>query len=96
LMRVSGKSGEGVMDLLDAVVERIPAPAGDPAAPLKALIYNSHFDTYKGVVVYIRLMDGTIKPGSRVKLMRTGREYVITEMGQFRPEMVKCDELSAG
>src|SRR4029079_5108301 len=63
VMRVSGKSGEGVDELLAGVVERIPAPSGNPDAPIKALIYNSHFDTYKGVVVYIRLMDGRIKPG---------------------------------
>ncbi len=96
VMRVSGKAGLGIEEMLATIVERIPPPPGDPAAPLKALIYNSHFDTYKGVVVYIRLMDGTIKPGSRVKLMRTGREYVITEMGQFRPGMENCAELSAG
>src|SRR5262249_39736913 len=68
----------------------------NPTAPVKALIYNSHFDTYKGVVVYIRMMDGTLKIGQKVKLMRTGREYAITELGQFRPEMQKCDELAAG
>jgi GTP-binding protein LepA len=96
VMRVSGKAGIGIEDMLAAVVERIPAPSGDPTAPVKALIYNSHFDTYKGVVVYIRMMDGTIKPGTKVKFMRAGREYAITEMGQFRPGMEKCDELSAG
>ncbi|MBP3953715.1 translation elongation factor 4 [Gemmata sp. G18] len=96
VLRVSGKAGIGIEDMLAAIVERVPPPPGDPTAPVKALIYNSHFDTYKGVVVYIRMMDGLLKPGQRVKLMRTGREYVITEMGQFRPEMQKCDELSAG
>src|SRR5437764_1197984 len=96
VMRVSAKAGIGIEDLLAAVVERVPPPPGDVNAPLKALIYNSHFDTYKGVVVYIRMMDGSVKPGQRIKLMRAGREYVVTEMGQFRPEMVKCDELSAG
>jgi len=96
VLRVSGKSGEGVDELLAAVIERIPAPAGDPDAPVKALIYNSHFDTYKGVVVYIRMMDGRIKPGQKIKLMRTGRDYPITEIGQFRPGMEKCDELAAG
>jgi GTP-binding protein LepA len=96
VMRVSGKTGEGVDELLAAVIDRVPPPAGDPAAPVKALIYNSHFDTYKGVVVYIRMVDGVIKPGHKVKLMRTGREYTITEMGQFRPEPTKVEELSAG
>jgi GTP-binding protein LepA len=96
VMRVSGKTGEGVEGLMAAIVERVPPPPGDPAAPLKALIYNSHFDTYKGVVVYIRMMDGAVRIGQKIKLMRTGREYAITEIGQFRPEMQKCDELSAG
>ncbi|MBX9584641.1 MAG: translation elongation factor 4, partial [Gemmataceae bacterium] len=96
VLRVSAKAGIGIDELLAAVIERVPPPAGDPAAPLKALIYNSHFDTYKGVVVYIRVMDGTLKPGQKVKLMRTGREYAVTDMGQFRPDMTKCDELGAG
>jgi GTP-binding protein LepA len=96
VMRVSGKTGEGVEDLLGAVIDRVPPPPGNPEAPLKALIYNSHFDTYKGVVVYIRMVDGSIKLGQKIKLMRTGREYAITEIGQFRPEMQKCDALSAG
>jgi GTP-binding protein LepA len=96
VMRVSGKTGDGVDELMAAIIERVPPPAGDPAAPVKALIYNSHFDTYKGVVVYIRMVDGTVKPGQKIKLMRTGREYLISEMGQFRPEMTKCAELSAG
>src|SRR6266536_1493586 len=71
VLRVSAKAGIGIEDLLAAVIDRVPQPAGDPAAPLKALIYNSHFDTYKGVVVYVRVMDGTLKPGQRIKLMRT-------------------------
>ena len=96
VMKVSAKAGLGIEDLLAAIVERVPPPAGDPAAPLKALIYNSHFDVYKGVVVYIRMIDGNLKMGQRIKFMRGGREYVLTDMGQFRPGMVKCDELSAG
>lgn len=96
VLRVSAKAGLGIDELLAAVVERIPSPAGDPDAPLKALIYNSHFDTYKGVVVYCRLMDGTVKPGQKVRLMRTGREFAVTEVGRFRPGMEKCDSLAAG
>ena len=96
VLRVSAKAGIGIEGLLDAVIDRVPPPAGDPEAPLKALIYNSHFDTYKGVVVYVRVMDGVLRPGQKVKLMRTGREYAVTEMGQFRPDMTRCDELSAG
>jgi GTP-binding protein LepA len=96
VLKVSAKAGLGIEELMAAVIDRVPPPAGDPEAPLKALIYNSHFDTYKGVVVYVRLMDGTLKPGQRIKLMRTGREYVVTEMGQFRPGMTKVEELAAG
>jgi len=96
VMRVSAKAGLGIEELLAAVVERVPPPVGDPAAPLKALIYNSHFDTYKGVVVYCRFMDGAVKVGQKVRLMRTGREYAVTEVGQFRPGMEKCDGLAAG
>ena len=96
VMKVSAKAGLGITELLDVIVERVPAPAGDPAAPLKALIYNSHFDVYKGVVVYIRMIDGNLKMGQRIKFMRGGREYVLTDMGQFRPGMTKCEELAAG
>ena len=96
VLAVSGKTGQGVDELIQAVIDRVPAPSGDPAAPLKALIYNSHFDTYKGVVVYIRMIDGELKPGQRIKFMRNGREYVIIEMGQFRPGATKCDALGAG
>ena len=96
-MKVSAKAGIGIVeDLLDVIVERVPPPAGSVDGTLKALIYNSHFDTYKGVVVYIRMIDGSMKIGQRVKMMRSGREYVVVDMGQFRPGMTKCDELTAG
>ncbi len=96
VLKVSARAGLGIEDLMGAVIDRVPAPSGNPDAPLKALIYNSHFDTYKGVVVYIRMIDGSIKAGQRIKLMRAGREYVVTEMGQFRPDPTKIDELGAG
>ncbi len=96
VLKCSAKAGLGIEELMAAVIDRVPAPNGKPDEPLKALIYNSHFDTYKGVVVYIRMIDGSLKPGQRIKLMRTGREYVVTEMGQFRPEPTKIDELGAG
>ena len=96
VIMVSAKSGIGIEAALDTVVERIPAPTGDPEAPLKALIYNCHFDTFKGAVVYVRIYEGTLKPGQRIKSMRTGRESVVQEIGQFRPEPTKCDELAAG
>ncbi|MEO2088297.1 MAG: translation elongation factor 4, partial [Gemmataceae bacterium] len=96
VLAVSGKTGQGVDELMAAVIDRVPPPSGDPAAPLKALIYNSHFDTYKGVVVYIRMIDGEIKLGQRIKMMRNGREYTVIEMGQFRPAATKCESLGAG
>jgi GTP-binding protein LepA len=96
VLRCSAKTGQGVDDVMAAIIERIPAPAGDPEAPLKALVFNSHFDTNKGVVVYIRLKDGSIRVGQKIKLMRDGREYTVTDLGQFRPGMTPCQELSAG
>ena len=96
VMRVSAKAGIGIEELLAAVIDRVPPPKGDPDAPLKALVYNSHFDTYKGVVVYCRLMDGQVRPGQKVKMMRSGREFTVIEVGQFRPGMTKCDGLAAG
>jgi GTP-binding protein LepA len=96
VLRASGKTGQGVEEVLQAIVERIPAPPGDPQAPLKALVYNSHFDTYKGVVIYVRVKEGVLRKGQRIKLMRGGTEHEVTELGQFRPTPTACDALSTG
>jgi GTP-binding protein LepA len=96
VLRCSAKAGIGIEEILGAIVDRIPPPPGDPAAPLQALVYNSHFDTYKGVVVYVRIKNGTLKKGERVKLMRDGTEYDVTDIGRFRPGMTSCEELSVG
>src|SRR5205823_2518924 len=96
VLRASGKAGLGIDEVLQAIVDRIPAPVGDPDAPLQALVYNSHFDTYKGVVVYVRVMQGTLRKGQRIKLMRGGTEHEVIELGQFRPAMTVCEQLSAG
>ena len=96
VMKVSAKAGLGIEELLGVIIDRVPSPSGDLAAPLKALVYNSHFDSYKGVVAYIRVMDGEIKPGMRIRMMRANREYVVTEVGQFRPGQEKCESLGAG
>jgi GTP-binding protein LepA len=96
VLRVSAKTGLGMDDLMAAVIERIPPPQGSVEQPLRALVYNSHFDTYKGVVVYVRVMDGQLRVGQKVRFMRTGREFVVTEVGRFRPGMTRCEELSAG
>jgi GTP-binding protein LepA len=96
VLRASGKTGEGVDEVLAAIIERIPPPAGNTDNPLQALVYNSHFDTYKGVVVYVRVKDGVLRVGQRVRLMRGGTEHVVTEMGQFRPAPTAVTQLAAG
>jgi GTP-binding protein LepA len=96
VLRASGKTGQGVDGVLQAIIERIPAPSGSPTAPLQALVYNSHFDTYKGVVIYVRIMEGALRKGERIRLMRGGTEHEVTELGQFRPAPTVCDELTAG
>jgi GTP-binding protein LepA len=95
-LKASGKTGLGVPGVLAAIIERVPPPPGDPTAPLKALIYNCHFDTYKGVVVYVRVMEGSIRVGQKIKLMRGNTDHTVLEIGQFRPGMVACQELTTG
>src|SRR5437667_8362145 len=96
VLRVSAKAGLGIDEVLQAIITRVPAPAGRPDQPLRALVYNSHFDTYKGVVVYVRVKEGVLKKGQRVKLMRGGNEFEVAEIGQFRPAQTVCGELVAG
>ena len=95
--RISAKTGDHVEDVLEAVVEKIPAPKGDADAPLKALIFDSVYDPYKGVIVFVRVMDGTVKPGTRIRMMATGAEADVVETGFFGAgQFIPCDELSAG
>jgi GTP-binding protein LepA len=96
VLHASGKTGAGVDDVLAAIIERIPPPPGKPTDPLKALVYNSHFDTYKGVVVYIRVVDGVLNKGQKIRLMRGSKEFEVSDVGQFRPAPTLCDTLSAG
>lgn len=96
VLKISAKVGTGVDELIEAIIERIPPPEGEVDAPLKALIFDSHFDTYKGVVVYIRIFDGTIKPGDKIKFMSTQKEFEVEEVGIFKLKMEKTDKLSAG
>jgi GTP-binding protein LepA len=96
VLHASGKTGIGVDEVLAAIIERIPPPPGDPKAPLKALVYNSHFDTYKGVVVYVRVKDGVLRKGQTIRLMRGGVEHIVSDVGQFRPAPTAVDYLSAG
>ena len=92
----SAKTGIGIEDILEQVVEKVPAPNGDPEAPLKALIFDSFYDAYRGVVVYIRVVDGTIKVGDKIKMMATGNEFEVTEVGVLHPKAQPMDELTVG
>jgi len=94
---ISAKRGVGIDDVLEHIVSDIPAPKGDPDAPLRALIFDSQYDAYKGVIVYIRVMDGLLSKDMDIRLMSTGAEYRIVEIGHMRPVgMEPCDVLSAG
>ncbi|AGE23094.1 translation elongation factor 4 [Geobacillus zalihae] len=92
----SAKVGIGIEEILEKIVEKIPAPSGDPDAPLKALIFDSLYDPYRGVVAYVRVVDGTVKPGQRIKMMSTGKEFEVTEVGVFTPKQKVVDELTVG
>ncbi|HEY7364594.1 MAG TPA: translation elongation factor 4 [Methylomirabilota bacterium] len=95
-LAISAKHGTGVPEVLEAIVSRIPPPTGDPAAPLKALVFDSFYDSYQGVVVYLRLRDGRVRAGTRILLMSNGRAYDVQQLGVFTPEMRQVEELSAG
>ncbi len=92
----SGKTGEGVTDVLEAIVSRVGAPQGDPDAPLRALIFDSKYDSYKGVVAYVRIQDGAVRENERVRLMGTGVDVDVLEVGFFSPELRKAGSLAVG
>ncbi|MER3473518.1 MAG: elongation factor 4 [Armatimonadota bacterium] len=92
----SAKEGIGTEEILEAVVHKIPPPRGNPNAPLRALIFDSHFDPYLGVVVYVRVVDGVVRPGMRIRFMSTGREFEVTSVGFFTPRLQEGDELRTG
>ena len=95
-LECSAKTGVGVPEILEAIVERLPAPKGDPADPLKALIFDSWYDSYQGVVVLFRVIEGTIRLGDRIRLMNTGKEYEVLRLGVFSPEARDIPSLHAG
>lgn len=92
----SAKTGLGIEDVLEAIVAKVPAPSGDSGSPLKALVFDSKFDAYKGVVLYVRVIDGRIKPGMKIRMMATGAEFEVTEVGVFKPNLVNVDSLEVG
>jgi GTP-binding protein LepA len=92
----SGKTGEGVIEILEAIVARIPAPSGDPEAPLKALVFDSVYTSYQGVIPFIRVLEGSLKAGDKVKFWNTQKECIVDEVGVFRPALEKIGSLSAG
>ncbi|MGH7920056.1 MAG: translation elongation factor 4 [Candidatus Dormibacteraceae bacterium] len=92
----SAKSGEGVPEILEAIVAQVPPPGGDPERPLSALVFDSHYDAYRGVIVYVRVMDGEIRPGMRIRMMNTGSLHEVDEVGWFVPTLHAGQVLRAG
>ena len=96
IIRASGKTGMGVQEILNAIIDRVPAPKGDPEAPLQALIFDSVFNPFRGIIAYFKIVNGTIKPGDFVKFVATGKEYDADEIGVLKLDMAPRKELSAG
>ena len=93
---ISAKTGLNIKDVLDQVVEQIPAPVGDDEAPLQALIFDSYYDNYKGAVCLVRIKNGSVKTGTKIKMLQTGREFEVVEVGTFKPKIERGDILKAG
>jgi GTP-binding protein LepA len=95
-VRASAKAGIGIKEILESVVELVPPPSGDPDAPLRALIFDSHFDAYLGAVAYIRVIDGEVQPGTEIKMMATGHAFEVASVGTFSPRMRHAEKLNTG
>ncbi|HEX9741681.1 MAG TPA: translation elongation factor 4 [Nitrospiraceae bacterium] len=93
---ISAKEGRGIKEVLDAIITRIPPPSGDSAKPLKALVFDSWFDNYQGVIVLTRVLDGQVKPGMKIRAMSNNRTFEVMEVGQFTPKRTKTDQLGTG
>ena len=96
ILALSAKTGQGVPDVFRAIIDRVPHPSGDPSGPLRALIFDSKFDDYQGVITYVRVVDGALKVGQKIRLMAGGTDHEVTGLGQFRPREIACDELGVG
>lgn len=96
ILLASGKTGQGVKEVLDAIVERVPAPKGDPNAPLQALIFDSVFNSFRGIIAYFKVVNGAIRTGDRVKFFNTGKEYVADEVGALKMKLCARDEIACG
>jgi GTP-binding protein LepA len=96
ILRISGKTGEGVADVLEELIARVPAPSGDVEGPPRALIFDSEFDQYRGVIAYIRVVDGVFRKGEAIRAMATGTQADIDDIGVFSPQMMPTDQLAAG
>ncbi|MBE6231921.1 MAG: translation elongation factor 4 [Bacteroidales bacterium] len=96
ILLASGKTGQGVREVLDAIVERVPAPVGDPDAPLQALIFDSVFNSFRGIIAYFKVVNGSIRPGDKVKFVSTGKEYVADEIGVLKMKMHPRKEIPCG
>ncbi|TWT98230.1 translation elongation factor 4 [Stieleria varia] len=95
-IRVSAKTGQGVEALIDAIIEHVPAPTGDPSAVLQAMVFDSNYDDYRGAITYVRIMQGTVRKGQKIRFLRAGANHEIVELGQFAPARQPCEELHAG
>ena len=96
VIRASAKTGIGIDDLLAAIIDRIPPPQGDPEKVLQAMIFDSHYDSYRGVITYVRIIDGTVTKGQKIRFLKTGVTHEVLDLGQFVPQRRSCDQLAAG
>lgn len=96
IILASGKEGQGIEEIIKAIIEKVPSPRGSQNSSLRCLVFDSYYDTYRGVVVYVRVVDGEVRPEDKVKFFATGKVYEVVEVGVFKPDMTKTDMLSAG
>jgi len=96
VLRVSGKAGLGIAELLEALITRVPPPQGDPDSPLQAMVFDSHYDEFRGAITYVRVMNGRIRKGQKIKFLQAGLTFEVLELGQFAPRRQPCNQLLAG